>query len=184
MSPMRSYLAELRGLIGNRLLLLPSVAAVIHDHAGNLLLQEKSSGEGWSLPAGAIEPGETPQEAVIREVVEETGLTVVPATILGVFGGREFRYTYPNGDHVEYIVTLFGCRIVDDCGSGQTARQDRFDISGRTRCRHSHCLIRFPRFSPRDPIALSVHRDGEESTDRRHGRQNIAVSMTVGPLRQ
>ena len=115
MSPMRSYLAELRGLIGNRLLLLPSVAAVIHDHAGNLLLQEKSSGEGWSLPAGAIEPGETPQEAVIREVVEETGLTVVPATILGVFGGREFRYTYPNGDHVEYIVTLFGCRIVDDC---------------------------------------------------------------------
>ncbi|MGF6174236.1 hypothetical protein ABIE33_002541 [Ensifer sp. 4252] len=52
MSPMRSYLTELRGLIGNRLLLLPSVAAVIHDHAGKLLLQEKSSGRGGAcLPA-------------------------------------------------------------------------------------------------------------------------------------
>ncbi|OOG61902.1 NUDIX hydrolase [Sinorhizobium sp. A49] len=114
---MKSYLTELRGLIGNRLLLLPSVAAVIHDHAGNLLLQEKASGEGWSLPAGAIEPGETPAEAVIREVMEETGLAVTPAVILGVFGGREFRYTYPNGDQVEYVVTLFGCRVVEDGGA-------------------------------------------------------------------
>ncbi len=113
---MRSYLTELRGLIGNRLLLLPSVAAVVHDDAGKLLLQEKASGEGWSLPAGAIEPGETPQEAIIREVMEETGLAVTPAAILGVFGGRDFRYTYPNGDRVEYVVTLFGCRVVEDRG--------------------------------------------------------------------
>lgn len=117
MSLMRSYLRELRGLIGNRLLLLPSVAAVVHDRAGNLLLQEKASGEGWSLPAGAIEPGETPQEAVIREVMEETGLTIAPTTILGVFGGRDFRYTYPNGDQVEYIVTLFRCQVLEDQGS-------------------------------------------------------------------
>lgn len=114
---MTSYPMELRGLIGNRLLLLPSVAAAIHDHAGNLLLQEKASGEGWSLPAGAIEPGETPQEAIIREVMEETGLVVTPTAILGVFGGREFRYTYPNGDRVEYVVTLFGCRVLEDQGS-------------------------------------------------------------------
>ncbi len=108
---------ELRGLIGNRLLLLPSVAAVIHDYAGNLLLQEKASGEGWSLPAGAIEPGETPQEAIIREVMEETGLTITPTAILGVFGGTEFRYTYPNGDQVEYVVTLFRCQVLADQGS-------------------------------------------------------------------
>lgn len=114
---MKSYLTELRGLLGNRLLLLPSVAAIIHDRAGKLLLQEKASGEGWSLPAGAIEPGETPQEAVIREVMEETGLAGTPAAILGVFGGSAFRYIYPNGDHVEYVVTLFGCRVVQDHGA-------------------------------------------------------------------
>jgi 8-oxo-dGTP pyrophosphatase MutT (NUDIX family) len=107
---------ELRALIGNRLLLLPAVAAVIHDRAGKLLLQEKASGEGWSLPAGAIEPGETPQQAIVREVREETGLAVSPTNILGVFGGGDFRYTYPNGHQVEYVVTLFGCRILEDSG--------------------------------------------------------------------
>ncbi|KPF43300.1 NUDIX domain-containing protein [Rhizobium sp. AAP43] len=118
---MTSYVMGLRGLIGNRLLLLPSVAAVIHDHAGNLLLQERASGEGWSLPAGAIEPGETPQEAVIREVSEETGLVVLPASILGVFGGRDFRYVYPNGHQVEYVVTLFRCQVLKDGGAWQDA---------------------------------------------------------------
>lgn len=113
---MTSYPMELRGLIGNRLLLLPAVAAVIHDQAGNLLLQEKASGEGWSLPAGAIEPGETPQHAVVREVMEETGLTVSVTGILGVFGGRDFRYTYPNGHQVEYVVTLFKCRVLEGGG--------------------------------------------------------------------
>lgn len=108
---------ELRGLIGNRLLLVPSVAAVIHDDAGNLLLQEKASGEGWSLPAGAIEPGETPQEAVIREVMEETGLVVSLTSILGVFGGRGFRYIYPNGHQVEYVVTLFKCQVLKGGGA-------------------------------------------------------------------
>ncbi|QND47180.1 NUDIX domain-containing protein [Rhizobium lusitanum] len=113
---MTSYLMELRGLIGNRLLLLPGVAAVIHDHAGNLLLQEKASGEGWSLPAGAIEPGETPQEAVIREVMEETGLVVSVTRIVDVYGGSEFRHTYPNGHQVEYMVTLFKCQALEDTG--------------------------------------------------------------------
>lgn len=114
---MTSYVMKLRDLIGNRLLLLPSVAAIIHDDAGRLLLLEKASGEGWSLPAGGIEPGETPQEAVIREVMEETGLAVEPTAVLGVFGGRDFRYTYPNGHQVEYVVTLFRCRVVADHGA-------------------------------------------------------------------
>ncbi|MGB3877835.1 MAG: NUDIX domain-containing protein [Shinella zoogloeoides] len=113
---MASYLMELRGLVGRRLLLVPSVAAVIRDGDGRLLLQEKASGEGWSLPAGAIEPGETPQEAIMREVLEETGLKVAPVEILGVFGGRDFRHTYPNGDEVEYVVTLFRCAVVEEGG--------------------------------------------------------------------
>lgn len=29
--------------------------------------------------------------------------------LLGVVGGREYRYTYPNGDLVEYVVALFDC---------------------------------------------------------------------------
>ncbi|WP_113261519.1 NUDIX domain-containing protein [Agrobacterium cavarae] len=108
---MTSHIQILREKLGQGLLLCPSVAAVIHDSNGRLLLQEKSSGEGWSLPAGAIEPGETPREAIVRKVFEETGLSIAVEEIVDVFGGKHFRYTYPNGDEVEYVVTLFKCKV-------------------------------------------------------------------------
>ncbi len=63
------------------------------------------------MPAGSIEIGETPAQAVIREVWEETGLQVIPQKLLGVFGGKDFRFTYPDGNKVEYIVLFFECSI-------------------------------------------------------------------------
>lgn len=119
------YIKSLRSKLGSQLIILPSVAAVISDEMGRLLLQEKSSGEGWSLPAGAIELGETPQQAIAREVFEETGLRVIRSEILAVFGGHEFRYTYPNGDQVEYLVVLFKCTTSGEPGGftdSETAR--------------------------------------------------------------
>ena len=111
---MSPYFRQLRSRVGHDLLLLPAVAAVIRDHHGRLLLQEKTSGEGWSLPAGAIEPGENPEQAVRREVLEETRLIVVPTRLVGVFGGEGFRYVYPNGDEVEYTVALYRCSVVHE----------------------------------------------------------------------
>ena len=105
------YIIKIRSKIGHDLLLCPSVAAVILDDQKRLLLQERSSGEGWSLPAGAIEPGENPEAAIVREVEEETALIVEPVRILGVFGGKDFRYVYANGDQVEYTVVLFLCEV-------------------------------------------------------------------------
>ena len=55
--------------------MMPSVAGLIRNFRGELLLQKKSDGS-WSLPAGAIEPSETPEQAIKREVLEETGYTV------------------------------------------------------------------------------------------------------------
>jgi 8-oxo-dGTP pyrophosphatase MutT (NUDIX family) len=111
-----NYIRSLRSKVGHDLIMLPSVAAVISDAEGRLLLQQKGRGEGWSLPAGAIEPGETPHQAIAREVLEETGLTVTGAEILAVFGGEEFRYIYPNGDRVEYLVVLFRCLTSGEAG--------------------------------------------------------------------
>ena len=107
---MSPYYKQLREKVGASVLLIPSVAAVIHNERGELLLQEKGD-EHWSLPAGAIEPGESPEEAAQREVLEETGLQVEAAEVLGVFGGKAFRYRYPNGDEVEYTVILYRCHV-------------------------------------------------------------------------
>lgn len=108
-----SYIQKLRQKIGNQLLQVPSVAALIRNSENQLLFIRKSEDGVWGLPAGAIEPGETPKEAVVREVFEETGLKVKPNNIVGVFGGSTFRHTYPSGDQVEYLVTIFVCEIVE-----------------------------------------------------------------------
>ncbi|HGY9569791.1 NUDIX domain-containing protein [Vibrio harveyi] len=103
------YLKELRSKVGNQVLMIPGVAAVILNQNNQLLLQKKSDGS-WSLPAGMIEPGESPSQAVIREVREETGLAVEVERVLGVFGGEGFGFAYPNGDQVEYTVIMFKCQ--------------------------------------------------------------------------
>ncbi len=49
-----------------------------------LILRGHEPGKGlWSIPGGRIEPGETDEQAVIREVREETGLTVSCGQLLG-----------------------------------------------------------------------------------------------------
>ena len=103
------YFRALREVTGSRLLLLPGVAAVIHNDQGKILLQLPTGSDTWSLPAGALEPGETPSEGIVREVYEETGLLVHPSKVLAVLGGEEYRTVYPNGDQVEYMVTVFAC---------------------------------------------------------------------------
>lgn len=109
--PISTYYKELREKIGSRLIFMPSVAAIIRNEQKEILFQYPG-GEYWSLPAGAIELGETAEEAVVREVFEETGLHVEPACIRGVFSGKAFRHTYPNGDEVEYMVVVFGCKVL------------------------------------------------------------------------
>ncbi|MFN0154362.1 MAG: NUDIX hydrolase [Gaiella sp.] len=53
-----------------------AAAIVFDDHGRVLLVKENYGRHRWSLPGGAIEQDETPEEAVIRETLEETGLVV------------------------------------------------------------------------------------------------------------
>ena len=126
---MSRYYKSLRSAVGHDLLMVPAVAAVITDPRGCILFQQDRRG-AWSLPAGAIEPGEAPAHAVVREVREETGLVVEPQQVLGVFGGADgFRYVYPSGDTVEYLAVVFACTVVGGTLGGrddETARLSYF----------------------------------------------------------
>jgi 8-oxo-dGTP pyrophosphatase MutT (NUDIX family) len=85
----------------------------VRDGEGRVLLLRRSDDGRWDLPGGTADPGEAPARALVREVWEETGLCVVPERIVGVFGGGDgFRATYPNGDEVAFIDTVFECRTV------------------------------------------------------------------------
>ncbi|MEN0068106.1 MAG: NUDIX domain-containing protein [Myxococcota bacterium] len=108
---MSPYMRQLRDRVGNALILIPGVAAVVHDDEGRVLVLRTTEGF-WSLPAGAIDPGESPREAVVRETQEESGLEVKPVELLDVLGGLPFRHRYRNGDEVEATICVFRCEIV------------------------------------------------------------------------
>lgn len=62
------------------------VGALVYDEAGRLLVVQRGHDPGaglWSIPGGRVEPGESDAEAVIREVAEETGLTVTVGDLAG-----------------------------------------------------------------------------------------------------
>lgn len=79
-----------------------TVAAVIED-AGRFLLVEEHTPEGLRLnnPAGHLDPGESLQEAVVREVLEETARVFTPAALLPVCLARFQRPA--RGQDVTYL---------------------------------------------------------------------------------
>lgn len=107
--PISPYVQHLRAYVGSFRLLLPSVAALVYDGNGRLLLVRQRDHGVWSTPGGSIEPNETPADAVVRETWEETGLWVEPRRVAAVYGGPGFVVRYPNGDESQYIITVFEC---------------------------------------------------------------------------
>ena len=65
---------------------IPCVGAVVTDEQGRLLMIKRGHEPGaglWSIPGGRIEPGETDAEALVREMLEETGLAVEVGPLIG-----------------------------------------------------------------------------------------------------
>lgn len=110
--PISDYLRGLRAQVGTALLHVPSVTALVFDDDRRVLLVRHSNGGVWVAPGGAIDPDEAPEDAVVREVWEETGLRVEPVHLCGVYGGPEFRVRYANGDVTSYVMAVFECRRV------------------------------------------------------------------------
>jgi len=88
--------------------MLPRAAGVIFTEGpsitkgGLFLLLHRTDGLGWALPGGGLEPGETFQQAVRREVREEIGISYEgPLDFVDVQGGRvryaTFRAMWPGG---------------------------------------------------------------------------------------
>ncbi len=94
-----------------------TVDAVIEDDRGNVVLIKRKYPpfkDYYALPGGFIEKGETPKQAVIREVKEETNLTIEILKKIGIFDeeGRD-----PRG---KIISTAFKCRIIGDTSQMQS----------------------------------------------------------------
>ena len=72
----------------------PNVAALVVNPAGSLLICERANIPGaWQFPQGGVDPGETPEQALFREVREEVGLEPQHYEVIDRREG--YRYLYP-----------------------------------------------------------------------------------------
>jgi 8-oxo-dGTP pyrophosphatase MutT (NUDIX family) len=109
-----AHIARLRAVVGHELLLLPSVSVLPVDEAGRVLLvRHAGHDDGWGVLGGAVEPGESPASAAVREAREEAGVDVLLVRLLDVLGGPDYEVSYPNGDRVAYVTAVYQARIVE-----------------------------------------------------------------------
>jgi ADP-ribose pyrophosphatase YjhB (NUDIX family) len=124
---MTEYVKWIRGHVGRQKLLLVSACAVVLNEAGQVLWQLRGDVNRWALPGGMLELNESLPECVVREVREETGLTVQPLRVLGVYSSPDFEVIYPNGDQVQPVTVSFVCRIAG--GSLQADGLETLDLA-------------------------------------------------------
>jgi 8-oxo-dGTP diphosphatase len=78
------------------------VAAAVVWHDGRLLFTQRPPGGPiglqWEFPGGKVEPGESPEAALVREIREELGVDATPHEVLG----RE-THDYTHGTRVELV---------------------------------------------------------------------------------
>jgi 8-oxo-dGTP pyrophosphatase MutT (NUDIX family) len=89
----------------------PAVAVdgAVFDDDGRLLLAERAGSREWCMPGGAADVGEAPSAGAVREVLEETGLTVRATRLLGVY--HNLAWGMPSVvSHAYYLV--FECERV------------------------------------------------------------------------
>lgn len=108
---MNSYYLNLRKKIGQDLIVYPSVAACIKNEKNEILLVRKKGSNIWGFPAGGVEPNETIEEALKREVKEETNKDVIPEKLIAIYSSPNFDFNYENGDKIHPIIFFFKCHV-------------------------------------------------------------------------
>ncbi|HEY9290810.1 MAG TPA: NUDIX domain-containing protein [Microlunatus sp.] len=125
--PTPDFVRQLRRKIGNDLLLFPGVKSVVFDRReqpGRVLLGKRSDNGEWHLPAGMMEPGEQPAPALVREVLEETGVLIEIDRLISVITLPQ--HSYPNGDQVQFLSCTFRAHYLS--GEAHVADDESLEV--------------------------------------------------------
>lgn len=88
-------------------------SATIFDAAHEkVLLTQRTDNGRWCLPGGGLDPGESVEEACIREVWEETGLHVRVTRLIGVYSDPNQLVIYNDGNKAFFVVMSFEAEII------------------------------------------------------------------------
>jgi ADP-ribose pyrophosphatase YjhB (NUDIX family) len=124
---MSDYIKTMRKMIGHETLLTVGCGAIIVDQLGRILLQRRKDLDVWGIPGGVMELGETFEETLKREVLEETNLSIKNIKLFGIYSGKTGFSQYPNGDKVFSVQIIFYVEQYDGIlKSNSESRELRF----------------------------------------------------------
>ena len=102
------YIEDLRSIIGHKRIILNGSIVFIQNPQGQILMQQRKYPYGkWGLPGGLMELGESTEETVRREVLEETGLRIDKLSLFGVYSGKNYLCIAQNGDEFYVVTTVY-----------------------------------------------------------------------------
>ncbi|MES9781232.1 NUDIX hydrolase [Bacillus thuringiensis] len=104
------YIEDMRNLVENHPLILIGSHAIILNEKDEVLLQFRTDFNLWGIIGGALEYNETLEDALKREVFEETGLIIKEPELFRTYSGPDFFQIYPNGDQVHGVLVVYICR--------------------------------------------------------------------------
>ena len=125
----KDYIRWLRSKVGHEKIILVFSGGCILDNNGKVLLQRRGDSNKWGFPGSAIEIGETPEMAAIREVKEETGLDVKVSGLIGIY--TDYDMEYPNGDKAHSICIVYELEMIGGqlkCDNLETVELKYFDL--------------------------------------------------------
>ena len=104
------YIEEIRRKVGNDWIIGVGACIFIYKD-GKVLLQQRKDNLCWCMSGGgAVEIGESVEDAAKRELFEETGIKANNLELLGVFSGEGMTRIFPSGDKLQIISIVYICQ--------------------------------------------------------------------------
>ena len=99
------YIQEIRKYVGHSPIMVTAAMCIIYDKEKGILFEKRTDNGMWCVPGGALELGESLEEALKREVKEETSLDIFNPKLFDVRAGVHM--IYPNKDEVYYTDVVY-----------------------------------------------------------------------------